>query len=218
MDRDDTGNHDTGDDDTSNHDNGKDDPVTAAFAAVPRTRFLPERMRGQAGIDAPLRIADGQTNSQPSTVDVMLRLLEVRPGQRVLDVGAGSGWTTALLAHLVGPHGQVIGVERHQGLVESARAALGSARPTDEGADDVSPAEIRLAIAGVLGAPQDGPYDRILVSAEARQVPEALVDQLAENGVMVIPVGTTMHRVLRRGGALHDTVHGAFRFVPLVED
>ena len=90
---------------------GSMDPVTAAFRAVPRAGFLPRRDRMRAGVDGPIQIGHGQTNSQPRTVEAMLRLLEVRPGDRVLDVGAGSGWTTALLAHLTGEQGSVTGVE-----------------------------------------------------------------------------------------------------------
>src|SRR5690606_32554149 len=85
--------------------------VDDAFTAQPRERFLPAGQRSRANVDAPLLIGHGQTSSQPSTVATMLRLLEVPEGARVLDVGAGSGWTTALLAHLVGPTGTVLGVE-----------------------------------------------------------------------------------------------------------
>ena len=87
------------------------DAVAEAFRAVPRHGFLPRSERGRASYDGPIAIGDGQTNSQPRTVDAMLRLLEVDRGMRVLDVGAGSGWTTALLAELVGPTGSVLGVE-----------------------------------------------------------------------------------------------------------
>ena len=93
------------------------DQVTAAFDATPRRDFLPRGVRRRASYDGPLEIAAGQTNSQPRTVDDMLRLLDVRAGQRVLDVGSGSGWTTALLAHLVGPAGSVLGVELEPELV-----------------------------------------------------------------------------------------------------
>lgn len=187
-----------------------DDSVDRAFRAVPRAPFLPADQRHLAGQDAPLPIGHGQTSSQPFTVAAMLRLLDVRPGSIVLDLGSGSGWTTALLAHLVGPGGRVIGVERQEALIEPSRRALAA---TEHDAET----EIRLARPGVLGAPQDAPFDHILVSAEAREMPSALLEQLADGGVMVIPVGSTMRRVERRGNALRDTEHGAFRFVPLVE-
>lgn len=187
------------------------DPVEQALRAVPRAPFLPEDQRAYADIDAPLPIGHGQTNSQPYTVVTMLQLLEAGAGQRVLDLGAGSGWTTAMLAQLVGDSGQVIGVERQRELIEPARRALVESRTGPH-------AEIQDVSPGVLGAPQDGPFDRILVSAEAERVPQSLVDQLADGGVMVIPVAGAMLRVTRDGDEVATTEHGAFRFVPLVED
>lgn len=185
------------------------DPVARAMAAVPRAGFLPPEVRPQASDDAPLPIGHGQTNSQPALVAVMLRLLDVKPGQRVLDVGAGSGWTTALLAHLVGSGGRVIGVERHDGLLETARVAVAE----HAGAR----AELRLAAPGVLGAPEDAPFERILVSAGATRLPGALVGQLDDDGVMVIPVDGTLLRVVRRAGRTTTTRHGPVAFVPLIE-
>lgn len=182
------------------------DPVEAAFAATPREDYLPPAVRRRAGFDGPLSIGEGQTNSQPRTVDDMLRLLDVRPGQSVLDVGAGSGWTTALLAHLVGRTGRVRGVELVADLVALGRANLARAdRPW---------ASIEAAAPGVLGLPEHAPYDRILVSAEARTLPQELVDQLADDGVMVVPVAGWMQRVSLPGPTV--TEHGAYRFVPLL--
>lgn len=181
--------------------------MTAAFEATPREGFLPERARRRASYDGPVDIGHGQTNSQPRTVDDMLRLLEVRQGQRILDVGAGSGWTTALLAHLTGPTGQVVGVEVVPELVTFGAANL--ARTGRSWARIV-------AAGGVLGHPQEAPYDRILVSAQARHVPRDLVDQLAEGGRMVIPVRGRMLLVVRRGGRTEESRHGCYRFVPLV--
>ena len=100
------------------------DPVAEAFAAMPREGFLHRGERRSAAYDGPLPIGHGQTNSQPSTVEAMLRLLDVRRGQKVLDVGCGSGWTTALLAHLTGPTGRVLGVELEPELVKFGSANI----------------------------------------------------------------------------------------------
>lgn len=181
------------------------DAVKAAFAARPRADFLPTHARSQAAFDGPVRIAAGQTNSQPRTVADMLRLLDVRLGQRVLDVGAGSGWTTALLAHLVGPTGEVVGVELEPELVAFGGANLAKT--------DQPWASIRQARTGVLGVPELAPYDRILVSAEPQELPSLLVDQLGEEAIMVIPVAGTMVRVCNPGAVV--TEHGRYRFVPL---
>ena len=181
------------------------DPVRAAFAATPRRDFLPRRVRHRASYDGPLALAAGQTSSQPRTVDDMLRLLDVRPGQRVLDVGSGSGWTTALLAHLVGPTGSVLGVELEPELVAFGSANLArTARPW---------ASIRQAAPGVLGDPGGAAYDRVLVSAMAESLPAPLVEQLADDGVLVVPVAGTMLRVVNPGAVV--TEHGHYRFVPL---
>jgi protein-L-isoaspartate(D-aspartate) O-methyltransferase len=185
-----------------------DDAVAAAMRAVDRRGFLPQRLRRQAGEDRPLPIGHGQTNSQPRTVAAMLRLLDVRPGQRILDVGAGSGWTTALLGHLVGPNGVVIGVELEPDLAQWGADNVA--------ASDLANATVRTAEPGVLGWPDEAPYDRILVSASARTLPTALVDQLATDGLMVCVVGAVMLRV-RRGadGTPAVTEHGYYSFVPL---
>ncbi|HET6165633.1 MAG TPA: methyltransferase domain-containing protein [Marmoricola sp.] len=184
------------------------DRVTAAFRAVPRANFLPAGSRTQAAYDGPLPIGFGQTNSQPRSVAAMLHLLDVRPGDRVLDVGAGSGWTTALLAELVGPTGQVVGVELVPELAawgeENVRRTSGSW------------ASIREATEGVLGVPEEAPYDRILVSAEPARVPAELLDQLADPGLMVLPVAGVMTVVHRADGKDRFTEHGYYRFVPLL--
>lgn len=183
--------------------------VSQAMSRVMREDFLPSEARHFARGDYPLGIGHGQTSSQPSTVADMLVLLDVRSGQKVLDVGAGSGWTTALLGELVGSTGRVIGVERVRELAERARAANAQqGRPW---------VEIRDAIAGVLGSPGEGPFERILVSAEARRLPPALVEQLGEGGVMVLPVAGEMLRVVRTIDGTEITSHGHYRFVPLIE-
>ena len=182
--------------------------MRAAFAALPREGFLPQAQRARASYDGPIEIGHQQTNSQPRTVEAMLRLLEVGVGHRVLDVGAGSGWTTALLAHLTGPTGEVVGVERVPELVEFGAANLA--------ATGRRWATIEPARKGVLGQPERAPYDRILVSAAARTLPEELVSQLADGGRLVVPVDGTMLLVVTSGEDRVVTRHGSYRFVPLL--
>lgn len=183
--------------------------IREVMREVDRAGFLPPRQRVHAGMDIPLPIGHGQTNSQPTTVAIMLELLEVRPGDRVLDVGCGSGWTTALLARLVGDAGRVIGVERIPALTEFGRSNLAPL--------NLPNAEIRQATHGVFGLPEEAPFDRILVSAEADELPGELVDQLSEGGILIVPVAGVMMKV-RRNASGEPTVtrHGGFRFVPLL--
>ena len=186
---------------------GHDDAVAAAMRAVDRRAFLPRAQRRWAGQDRPLAIGHGQTNSQPRTVEDMLRLLDVQPGHGVLDVGAGSGWTTALLAQLTGDTGSVRGVELEAELAVWGADNLRHAK--------MPWASLEPSIPGVLGLPDHAPYDRILVSAEADELPGELVDQLATDGRMVIPVAGRMVLVVRHGDDADVTEHGWYRFVPL---
>ncbi|MFI2706066.1 protein-L-isoaspartate O-methyltransferase, partial [Nocardioides sp. CER28] len=129
------------------------------------------------------------------------------PGHRVLDVGAGSGWTTALLAHLTGPDGEVVGVELEPRLARWGAANVAAAgRPW---------ARIEPAIPGVVGLPAGAPYDRILVSAGATRMPATLLEQLGDPGRLVVPVDGRMTLVVRGDGRDAITTHGAYRFVPL---
>jgi protein-L-isoaspartate(D-aspartate) O-methyltransferase len=189
------------------------DRFARAFRYARREGFLPPRQVRYAAEDRPLDIGHGQTNSQPSTVAAMLRLLDPQPGQRILDVGSGSAWSTALLAVLVGPDGSVHGVEVVPELVEFGRANLDAL--------ELPWASVSAAEPGVLGLPPGAPYDAILVSAESGSVPEALVRQLAVGGVMVVPVAGRM-AVVRRTSTDPDAepdidLQGHYMFVPLVD-
>ncbi len=189
-------------------DAGRADDVAAAMAGLDRARFLPPEQAPHAGEDRALPLFHGQTGSQPSTVAEMLRLLEVPVGGAVLDVGSGSGWTTALLARLVGPAGRVLGLELDPDL-----AAFGAANLA---ACDVPWARIEVADPHVLGRPVPGGWPRILVSASPRRLPAALVAQLADDGRMVLPVGRRMTLVVRRDRVVQVSTHGEYLFVPLV--
>jgi protein-L-isoaspartate(D-aspartate) O-methyltransferase len=177
--------------------------------AVRRSEFLPRPQRRFAAVDLALPIGHHQTCSQPSTVRSMLEQLDVRAGQHVLDVGAGSGWTTVLLAWLVGPSGTVVGVELEPELAQWGAGNVAAA--------GLPWARVERATPGRLGWPREAPYDRILVSAEAGAVPPELERQLAPGGVMVLPVAGRLLR-LRSGApgeAPEVTGLGRYLFVPL---
>lgn len=183
------------------------DDVARAMLELDRRGFLPPDQRPYAREDRPLPLGGGLTCSQPSTVATMLRSLRVPVGARVLDVGSGSGWTTALLARLVGPRGEVLGLEIDPVLAERGAANLAATRQPW--------ARVELAPPGVLGREVPGGWARILVSAAARRLPHPLLAQLADGGRIVLPVRTTLWVVERRGETYLHRSLGRYAFVPL---
>lgn len=185
-----------------------DRAVLAAVAAVPRHRFVPPAFQAQAYDDAPLPIGYGQTISQPYIVALMTQALRLTPSNRVLEVGTGSGYQAAILAHIT-PH--VWSIETLPELAGAARErlrGLGYRVEVREGD-------------GRLGWPEHAPYDGIIVTAAAADVPPALVVQLAEGGRLVIPVGETpwdqlLWLIHKTGGRLRRELLAEVRFVPLV--
>lgn len=182
--------------------------VDEALNAVDRRDFLPEEVQKHAHEDRPLSIGYGQTNSQPSTVRVMLEWLNVLPGQKVLDVGSGSGWTTALLSKLVGKTGYVHAVEIVPELVDYGRDNIDRAGVTNTAFHEATKD---------LGLPKYAPFNRILVSASTATLPSELVHQLTAPGKMVIPIGETIYEIEKdQSGAVTETHHYGFVFVPLI--
>jgi protein-L-isoaspartate(D-aspartate) O-methyltransferase len=188
---------------------GISDPrVLDAMLRVPRHEFVPEAYRAQAYEDHPLPIGDGQTISQPYIVAVMLGALQLTPDDKVLEVGTGSGYVTALLAEIAA---QVFSVERHPSLAESARKVLAAHGYTNV---------CVFTGDGALGLPACAPFDAILVSAAAQRVPPALLSQLRDGGRMIIPVGAQDSQQLQFirmvNGQPLNSPRELVRFVPLV--
>jgi len=186
----------------------KDDRVLALIGRVPREQFLPASQRDLAYRNSALPIGQGQTISQPFVVALMTQELDLSGVERVLEIGTGSGYQTAILAEM---SRHVVTVERHPPLLERAREIL-----TSLGYRNV---ELHLTN-GSLGWPAGAPYDRIIVTAAAPDVPEPLMDQLAADGRLVIPVGSASQQELllvkRKGGQTERRKLGPVRFVPLV--
>ncbi|MDQ3701585.1 MAG: protein-L-isoaspartate(D-aspartate) O-methyltransferase [Chloroflexota bacterium] len=185
--------------------------VLAVLARVPRDVFVDEAHRHLAFQDTALPIGHAQTISQPTVVAVMTEALQVEASQRVLEVGTGSAYQTAVLAELAG-EGEVLSIERSPELANLAERRL----------HYLGYANVRVVVGdGTLGLPQHAPFDRILVTAAAPTVPPALIDQLAPGGRLVIPVGGRGDQrlvVVQRGddGGLLEQSLGQVRFVPLV--
>ena len=185
-----------------------DERVLAAMAAVPRERFVPAGSRHLAYADQAVRIGAGQTISQPWMVAFMTQLLDPPTGCRVLEIGTGSGYQAAVLAAM---GCDVLGIERLPELADAARTRIAAL---------AFGARIEIRVGdGSLGSPADGPWSRIIVAAAAPAVPDALVQQLADGGRLVIPVGGRREQELilveRRGAELATTGHGPCVFVPL---
>ncbi len=187
--------------------------IIAAFEHVDRRNFVLEKHQNEAYGDYPLPIGYDQTISQPTTVAFMLELLQPQKGEKILDVGSGSGWTTALLAHIVGESGFVWGVELVPELVSFGKANLqswGVSNATIIQAGDT------LGLPACAGRPSHAPFDKILASAAAHIIPRELIDQLCVGGKMVIPVGSSIFSIDRISeNDFNKEEFVGFAFVPL---
>lgn len=186
----------------------RDERVLAAMASVPREEFVPPDVKFSAYADGALPIGHDQTISQPLVVAFMAEAMNIQPGDKVLEIGAGSGYGAAVLSQL---GAEVHTIERIAPLAETAAETLRQLGYRN--------AHVHLSD-GTLGLPSEAPFDAISVTAGAREVPQPLLDQLAEDGRLVIPVGPLhsqrMQRITRRGNDFLDEDLGAFAFVPLI--
>lgn len=185
-----------------------DQRVLAAFYKVEREKFVPSEVRNNAYQDFPLSIGEGQTISQPYMVALMTQSLELKGNEKVLEIGTGSGYQTAILAELAR---EVYSVERIRALAERARKLL----------KKLGYNNVKILISdGTLGWEESSPYDRILVTAGAREIPQPLTDQLEEGGVMVIPVGNSYSQDLevlrKRKNHIKTVAVEKCVFVPLI--
>lgn len=186
----------------------RDELVTNAMARVPREEFVAEEYRSQAYEDHPLPIGEGQTISQPYIVAAMLEALSLRRADKVLEIGTGTGYQTALLAEIAD---KVYSMERHGSLARTAETILGG----------LGYSNVTLVVGdGSAGIPQFAPFDAIIVAAAAPNVPQPLFAQLIEGGRMVIPVGSVasqeLQLVTKRDGKPIVTSMEGCRFVPLI--
>lgn len=188
----------------------RDRRVLSALREIPRHVFVPAAFESAAYDDRPLPIGQGQTISQPYIVALMTELLELSPEDRVLEIGTGSGYQAAILASLAG---EVVSIERLPGISKTAGenlARLGIGNVTLVTGD------------GTNGWPDRAPYDAIIITAATPKVPEPLIDQLAEGGRLVAPVGSidvqTLVKLVKRDGRIIPAEYGGVCFVPLIGD
>lgn len=191
---------------------GITDKVLSAIKAVNRELFISPAQGYLAYENIPLPIGSEQTISQPYTVAFMIQLLEIQPGDKILEVGAGSGYNAAVMSQLVGEKGKIFSVELIEELANQAESNLKTAGVKN----------VKVIFGnGSLGYAPEAPFDKIIVTAGASETPPALLGQLKENGILVIPLNRgeyqIMTKIVKKKGSLAVSEHGGFSFVPLKE-
>ena len=186
--------------------------VIEAFRKIDRSNFVIEYLKNDAYINSPLAIGFGQTISQPLTVAFMLEKLDVQPGHKVLDVGSGSGWTTALLAEIVGEKGKVYGIEIIPEIYEFGKANVMRYSFINKGIVGMYCGN------GLEGLEEAAPFDRIMCSAAVKEIPQAFKDQLKIGGKMILPMNHSLWLITKKSENEFDSEeYPGFIFVPVID-
>lgn len=178
--------------------------ILAAFAKVKRESFVPENLKAYSYEDIPLPIGHNQTISQPFTIAFMLNLLELKQGQRILEIGAGSGYVLALISEIV-KDGKIYGVELIKELAIKSKKLLASDSNI-----------VIINKSGFNGLKEFAPFDRILISAAAKEVPRHLLEQLKDPGILVTPVKQSILQLKKENNKIIEKEFPGFVFVPLI--
>ncbi len=194
-------------------DDGIDEKIISAMKKVPREKFISSQFIDEAYGDYPLPTLSCQTISQPTTVALMLQYLELKRGMKVLEIGSGSGWNTAIMAGLVGAKGKIFSLEIRKELAELAQKNISKMKMKN----------IKVINAdGSKGWKYNAPYDRIIVTAAAPRIFDEWKEQLKEDGILVAPVGAgytqVMVKAMKKHGELFHQNYGHFQFVEMKTD
>ena len=189
----------------------KDEKLLKAFEEVPREIFIRNGFEEEAYGDYPLPIGSGQTISQPTTVMIMTQALELKEGQKVLEIGAGSGWQAAIIGKIVGKKGKVITTEIIPELAEFAKNNIKKAK--------INNVKV-INYDGSQGYKKEAPYDRCIITAACPEIPPLIIEQLKEDGILVAPVGSlafgqNMTKLRKTSSGIETELLGSFVFVPL---
>jgi len=192
------------------HNRIKTDKIKKAFLQTPREKFIPEKIKKYAYIDTPLEIGNNQTISAPHMIAIMCEILDIKPGQKILEIGAGSGYHAAIVAKITGETGHVYTIERHETLAKTAKDNLKNAGITNVTVETGD---------GSIGLEKHAPYDRIYVTCASPSIPPPFIEQLKDPGILLIPIGDKyciLKSIEKKQEKIITHEHTSCVFVPLI--